>query len=268
MSCLASAAAEPQIESVQAEQTPSFSSAVSVYYSRSTAPESVSDFSHSYGTSLALGFAPIPRSTLRVRGSFDQTLEVREQKFRAANTEISWALPSYSLTPSLDLLPGVLLLLPTNEEDRTYLSYRGTLGSSLAIRKNFSGASARWLRPLSLSLGFSVNRSTFTYEANRAGGLNRYWTAALFGGLGYQFSSKLSLSANLRNSRAWFSNGSRDNDRYAASFGAYYALTEKLSLAIEEVTSDRTFGYDAVSNNVSLYDSRLAYVVGSATYSF
>jgi hypothetical protein len=237
---------------------------LALFYARSTADSKNAYFNESYGAALALDWAPTKYTAFRVGGSLTREIGVLEEKFRTSNTDVTLSFLSYKPVDELSVNTSVTATLPTNEDDRRYLTYRGSVGGSLSLVKTFSTSSI--FNRLLLVGSLNVTRSFFEFDANREGGLNRFWGATAGLSAGYSILEYLSIGAGVANTRGWNSDGGRGLDRYRLNYNLTYKSEPDFSFRLEYVTSDRTFNYDYNSNNIALYDAEISSVVGTLKY--
>ena len=243
-----------------------YSADVSLNYARSTASPSTADFSESWGVNYGLAWKAGDGFDLGFKSAFNREIGAAEEKFRAGNSQIYLASrpPETDEPTSYGWTTGVVL--PTAEDDKEYLGFQGSMLAGGSVTRSLSGSTITWLAPLSIGSKARGSRSFYSYDANKAGRPNTLWSLSLGGFISYQLSDPLSFSASLDNTRAWNSNGGSGTDSFEFSAGFDYAVNDKLSIGISEVTSNRTFAYDRVTPNLALYDSRLSAVVTSVSY--
>jgi len=241
-----------------------FSPEVSLYYSRSVADESTSEFSHYTGALLGLGYAVTPTLGLKASLSIDRALGAPIERFAASNTSLS-ATRSYALPSVGTLAPSLFVKLATNQDDVRFLSYEGSLGAGLAL-SNLKVFTFGQHHALGGVFGLSAARNLYEYDANLAGGLSRLWTFGWIASLRYTFYERLTLGLDLKDTLAWFSAGKRDSERYELAGSIGFKATDELFLTLATVTADRTFQYDQVTWNVSLYRTERTMFVFSIAY--
>ena len=238
---------------------------LAVFYARSTADTNDSYFNESYGTALGLDWAPTKYTAFRLSGSMTREIGIAEEKFRMSNTDLSVAFPAYKPIRDLAFTASASATAPTNEDDRTFLTYRGSLGASGSVAKTFSSSNSV-LNRVTLTGIVNASRNFFDFNASREGSLNRFWAATVGVSAGYSIIEYLSAGIGVNNTRGWNSNGGRGLDRYRLGYNLTYKSEPNFSFRMEYVTTDRTFNYDYTSNNVALYDTEISSVVGTLKY--
>ena len=241
-----------------------FSPEISLYYSRSIAPESTSEFSHSTGALLGLGYAVTPALGLKASLSLDRELGAPIERFIASNTSLA-ATRSFALPSVGTLAPSLFVKLATNQDDVRFLTYEGSLGAGLSL-SNLKVVTFGQHHKLGGAFGLTLARNLYEYDANLAGGLNRLWIFGWIASLRYTLHDRLTLGIDLKDSFAWFSEGKRDSERYELVGSMGFKATDELTLNLATVTADRTFQYDQVTWNVSLYRTERTMYVFSVAY--
>lgn len=238
---------------------------LAVFYARSTASNEDSYFNESYGAALGLGWTPTAYTAFRLSGSLTREIGESDERFRASNTDLSMGFPTLEPIRDLKFQTSVSATFPTNQDDRQYLTYQGSLGASGSVVKSFTSLSS-FLNRLTLIGSGNVSRNFFEYDASREGTLNRFMAATLGVSAGYSIIKYLGVGAGVANTRSWASNGGRGSDRYRLNYNMVYKSEPNFSFRLEYVTTDRTFNYDYRSNNIALYDSEISSVVGTLKY--
>jgi hypothetical protein len=217
---------------------------LAVFYARSTADSQNSYFKESYGTAIGLKWTPSEYASFRVSTSLTREIGVLEEKFRASNTDVILNFKSYKPWEDIAINSSTTVTLPSNEDDRQYLTYRGSVGGSASVVKSFPTSSI--FKRTSITGNVNVTRSFFEFDANREGGLNRFWGTT----------AGISAAQDI-------------NDKLAVGVGGSYISYKpqpKYSIRLESVTTDRTFNYDYNTNNIALYDAEISSVVGTLKY--
>lgn len=238
---------------------------VALFYARSTADTGDAYFNESYGAALGLDWAPTKYTAFRLSGSMTREIGISDEKFRMSNTDLSVAFPAYKPIRDLAFNTSASVTAPTNEDDRIFLTYRGSLGASASVVKTFTSTNS-YLNRLTLIGLVNASRNFFDYDASREGALNRFWAGTVGVSAGYSIIEYLAVGLGVNNTRGWNSNGGRGLDRYRVGYNLTYKSEPDFSFRLEYVTTDRTFNYDYKSNNIALYDAEIASVVGTLKY--
>lgn len=255
--------------SVGARATPheeNIGAMASAYYARSTAHPDTADFYHASGLTLSSYWRIRPQLRLQASSSFDRALGVNEEKFRTGNAQVGLGLEPFLIEDRYQLRFGLTSVLPSNQDDRDFLYYRGSLGGQGSFTHALTHSSLSILRPLRWGFSGHLSRNFFTYDSNSAGNPNTLWSFVLGVDVGYTLSPAWDLSLSLKNTRAWKANGGAGNDRYALSSALSYAWNDRWQTTLSQTTSDRTFGYDRVSPNLALYDASITSIALSIGY--
>ena len=241
-----------------------FSPSISNFYSRSVADFQTSDFGHTLGFWAAVDFQAMSSLTLSTRLGVYNELGEEYERFVASNWFLG-ATRTVKLPLGSMLYPRVYFRLPTNPDANEYLTYRGTVGSSVEWRKfNFYRFHKDHTIGGALSLG--AERSMYETAFNRGGGPNTLWQMTGSATLSYRFKGSFLLISQYRNFWRWGPEGARADDLYRLSTSINYNPIKQIWLALSLVSQDRTFLYDQVTSNVSFYAAESTSVVFSLTY--
>lgn len=231
---------------------------VMMYYDRGLVAESTSDFAHRFGLNLSLGVSIQPTLIATVALSVERELGAPIEYFAASNTRLS--LTKMFNFPKIGWLsPTIFGQLPTNDDDREFLSYRGTLGASV----NFFNDQVFKFKGNIHALGGGVNivvaRHMFQYTtalgtggAGNPAALNTTWVLGFGANLVYTLYQRLSFILSFRDNLNWNPQG-RGEDRYEVAGGVQFNGPYGIRAGLWLATADRTTDYDRVSSNIKLY---------------
>ena len=264
-------ASSPTISNTSSTEEPNakpllsrFDPSISTYYARSVADPDTSDFGHSLGFSGAVDFNAMPSLVLSTGLTLYREYGEEYERFVASNWSFS-ATRTFELSPAGVLYPTFFFSLPTNSDDREFLSYRGSLGVDVELRKfnfyNFSKDHA-----LGGSVGSGTSRNLYEHTTSEGLSANRIWQVSGYASLSYKFRTSLVFVFKFTNNWRWQAEGARTDDLYLLSARMSYSPVESFWLGLSTVSDDRTFLNDQVTSNVALYDAKATSVVFSLTY--
>jgi hypothetical protein len=226
---------------------------VSLYYARAIAPEEFSDFRHSMGVGLGLGYTIDPTLIAKASISIDRELGVPIEAFRASNTRLSLT-KNITLPKKIGLLSSVVFgNLPTNDERREYLSYRGSLGAGVALINDRVFTFRNNIHAIGGGVSLVAARNFFEFTHSLEGAYTNRLTE--FGGgvqLVYTLYDRLSFIASFENYMLWNYAG-RTNDQYDLTAAVQYVTPQGIRISLRTTTEDFTFQQDQVTANVHLY---------------
>jgi hypothetical protein len=241
-----------------------FSPSISTYYATSVADFDSSDFGHTLGFWGHLDVRAMPSlfvssdlTLYRDFGEEDERFEVSNWRFGVTRTV---ELPYAGL-----LYPEFFFKLPTNGESREYFSYRGTMGLGVELRK-FNFYKFHDDHSIGGSAGLTTARNIFEFTDSVGGFPNTLWQFSTYASLSYKFRSLLMATYRFSNTWNWQHDGRRTNDTYRMSISLYGHPIEPLWVGISLNNSSRTFLYDDVSWNVSIYDAEATSWMFLVTY--
>ncbi len=238
------------------------STTVTVSHTRSTL-DPHDELATSYQSMDILLSYPLPYDlTVSAYANVDQENDVdRETQVGNAYLGVGGTLVKFN--EQVSLVGTVRGYAPTNAEDRSYKSYRGSAFASPGLKVNLDPI----VPGLAISAGSAYKHDFYEYEDNRENNYNleRIWTNSLVASYSWQ---RLSLSLTWANSASWNTDNQRNDDSYQMAQEIAVQAMENLSLAIGHQNADRTFGYDGLSNNMRMFDVNSSQVYGSAAYTF
>ena len=264
-------ASSPTISSTSSTEEPNaktllsrFDPSISTYYARSVADPDTSDFGHSSGFIGAVDFNVMPSLVLSTDLTIYREYGEEYERWVASNWSFS-ATRTFELPPAGVVYPTFFFNLPTNSDDREYLSYRGSLGVDVELRKfNFYEFSED--HAFGGSVGSGTSRNFYEHTTSEGLSVNRIWQVSGYASLSYKFRRSLVFVLKFTNNWRWQAEGARTDDLYRLSARMSYSPVESFWLGLSTVSADRTFLYDQVTSNVALYDARATSVVFSLTY--
>jgi hypothetical protein len=239
---------------------------VTLYYARGLSNERYSSFHHSMGIQLGLGVLIDPTLIARASISLAREFGMPIEKFRASNAALSLT-KMFKFEKVGWLMPVVFGRLPTNDDDRDYLTYRGTVGAGVSLTNDEIFTFRNGIHAIGATLDISGARSFFQYTTSIEGAYqNRLWTLSAGGSLVYTLYQRLSFIVSLGNELHWTSVG-RINDRYQIAGAIQFIAPYNLRLTLRAATADRTFDYDQVTPNLRLYTPENSFVMFTLGYS-
>ncbi|GEM_PF-2787568 len=239
---------------------------VALYYARGLAPEDYSGFHHSMGIQLGLGVLIQPTLIARANISLARELGAPIEKFRASNTALSLT-KMFNFEKVGWLMPVVFGRLPTNEDDRDYLSYLGTIGAGVSLSNDEIFTFRNNIHAIGASVDISGARSFFEYTTSLEGAYeNRLWTVSAGGSLVYTLYQRLSFIVSLGNELSWTSVG-KSNEHYQVAAAVQFIAPYGLRFTLRAATADRTFDYDQLTSNIRLYAPESSFVMFTLGYS-
>ncbi len=241
-----------------------FAPYLGLYYARSVAQYESSDFSHSLGFFTGVDFTAMPSLILSTDVALYRQLGEEYDRFVLSNWSFA-ATRTVKLPHAGVLHPRFFVNLPTNPDDREFLTYRGTIGADVELRK-YNFYKFHKDHAFGGSIGFGTARNMYAETANEAGYPNRTWQVSGFASLNYKFRRSLMLIVKFRNNWYWYPEGNRANDAFRLSAAINYSPIQQLWLALSAVSVDRTFLYDQTSLNLALYSAESTSVIFSMTY--
>ena len=212
-------------------------------------PKIDSDFVEDPSLSLSIGYS-------------DQ-IDVEDNDSNLENTTLTFSGLGYKFSPNISVLLPASLVFATNEDDRKYRSYRGSILVSPSLTYAFTEG---LLNNLSLSLNGRYNQSNYAYDTTKGETFNPDRAVSL--GLSAAYSwQKFQFSGGFSNSTVYLADGSQLDDRYAASVAASFKQNEQLSYSFSWEQTDRTFGYSGRGSNINFTYADLTLLTFSLTYS-
>ena len=206
-------------------------------------------------------FLSNPSLTLSL-GYSDQ-IDVEDNNSNLENSTLYFSGLGYEFSENLSVVLPATLVLPTNEDDRDFRSYQGSLIASPSLRYKFTEG---LLRNLSLRLDGRYNRSAYEFDTTKGEVYNPESATSL--GISAVYSwQKLSFYGGFSNSTVYLADGSQLDDRYAASLSASFMQNDHLSYSFSWSQTDRTFGYGGQGSNISFNYADLTLLTFSMTYS-
>jgi hypothetical protein len=241
-----------------------FAPSISLYYARSIAHYDSSDFGHSLGFIGAVDYTAMPSLILSTDLAVYREFGEDDERFVASNMSFG-VTRTFDLPPAGVLYPRFFFKLPTNPDDREFLSYRGSVGVDVELRK-FNFYKFHPDHAFGGSVGLATARNIYDKTTNQAGYPNRILQVSGYASLNYKFRQSLMFIVKFRNNWFWYPDGARANDLYQLSASLNYSPIKQLWLALSAVSSDRTFLYDQTTLNVALYSPEATSVVFTVTY--
>jgi hypothetical protein len=146
-------------------------------------------------------------------------------------------------------------------------SFRGALAPGL----NFGlGEGALPLKQLSLGFGISFSRNFYAYETSAGGSSNSQYSSVQSMSLGYELSSRINLSLNLRHFNSWSFQGT-PGESYSHNQEIDYRISKPVALAIGHTygnPSASIYKADGQTTNFNLVNEKDSYVYGNLTYTY
>jgi len=241
-----------------------FAPSLSLYYARSVADYDSSDFGHSLGLIGELAYSATPSLIFSTSLALYRQLGEEYERFVASNWYFD-VTRTFNLPYAGVLFPHLFFMLPTNPDDGEYLTYRGSVGIDVELRKhNFY----RFHKDHAVggSVGFITARNIYGMTHNETGYPNRLWQVSAYATLSYKFRQSFLFIYKFKNNWFWYPEGDRANDIYYQSFGFHVQPITRLWVGLSAVSEDRTFLYDQVTSNVALYAAKATRVIFSLTY--
>lgn len=240
------------------------STSLSTFYSSSISEKTEASHSEATGGSIQISYAFLKDWQASLSTSALQVVDSNERDLKLQNSSVSISHSGVDLNEDLTLSPALSVSLPTNEDDKAYLGYRGGLSLDASLGyKLYTGK----LGVVSIGGLGSLSKEFYEYDASKNGAYNDSY--------GYSLGTYLSLSkddlsmgASYNSSVSWRTDGEARPEYFSHSVYVSYKVTSKLSLRLKEGMSDRVFAYNDVSPNVRFYDRELTSTTVSATYSF
>ncbi len=151
--------------------------------------------------------------------------------------------------------------LPTNSDDRNYLSYQGSVGAAPSLSYSYSFGKLE----SSVGVSFEFLRSYYQYDASKGGQFNPLWAYGPGLSLGLVY-DKFSTSLAAKNTEVILSDRSRADNSYSITWEANYEWTPSWNTGLGWSQKDRTFGYDGKSSNVQFRYADLTVISANVTY--
>ena len=265
MSAADSALSVSQVKEADAPDDKPFSLSVSTSLSQTPVRASSAEYTRFYAVGADLSWRLWKTDSLLLKDpsvsvglSYSDDPEFEDESSNMGNTSLSFSGTRLELAEGLNLGLGLTAVLPTNEDDRDYISYQG----SLLLTPTLGYELANGLR---IDLSSTINRSFYTYETTKGGSYNprASWSPGI--AVSYQY-EQISASAGVSNSRVLLTDGSRLDDTYRASVSLGWAPSEALGLGLFWQQTDRTFGYNRVRPNIDFKYADKTLLTVSATY--
>ncbi len=241
-----------------------FAPALAMYYKRSIADYDSSDFGHSFWFYGGISYSATPSLIFSTELYLYREFGEEYERFVASN----WY---FDVTKTFDLwwagvlYPRVFFQLPTNPDNYEYLTYRGTLGAEVDLKKdNFYKFHKD--HAIGGATGLGVERRFYAMTHNETGYPNRLWNLSAYATLKYQYRQSFMFAFKFKNYWFWYPEGDRASDVYQLSASINYSPIKQLWLGLSAISEDRTFLYDQVTSNVALYAAKATSVIFSVTF--
>lgn len=241
-----------------------FAPAITFYYAASPTDSDAYQFRHQLGFIFGLDYAALDTLILSSEIAIYRELGEPIERFVASNWEFG-ATKTFQIPYAGMLLPRFYFNLPTNPDDREYLSYRGAIGLDVELRKS-SLYSPRKNHVFGASVGIGTLRRIYEYDTNQAGYNNQAWQYSMYLSANYKYRDWLMFLLKFGNNWNWYVNGNRANDTYRLTASVNYSPYKQFWLALAWDNADRTFLYDQISSNVNLYSPQGTNIILWLTY--
>lgn len=241
-----------------------FAPALAMYYKRSIADEDSSDFGHSFWLYGGLSYSATPSLIFSTELYLYREIGEEYERFVASN----WY---FDVTKTFDLwwagvlYSRVLFQLPTNPDNYEYLTYRGTLGAEVDLKK-YNFYKFHKDHAIGGATGLGVERRFHAMTHNETGYPNRLWNLNAYATLKYHYRQSFMFAFKFKNYWYWYPDGDRANDVYQLSASINYSPIKQLWLGLSTISEDRTFLYDQVTSNVALYAGKATSVIFAVTF--
>ena len=184
----------------------------------------------------------------------------QDRKSNLQNSSLVFSGLFYKIDDALNVDSPLQVILPTNQDDRRYLSFRGSIIAMPTLS---------WTTPvqgLSLKARFTTALKYFEFESSKGGIYNNTQSYGLSLIAGYKW-KKFMGSLGFSNYSDFLADGSKKDDTYLLRATVSYKQNENISYSVSWFNRDRTFGYDGVTPNIGLSYADKSVVTTAVTYS-
>ncbi len=171
-------------------------------------------------------------------------------KVTAANTSIGAKFKTFKINEETSLTPSSKILLPTNEENREFDSFRGAAALALSLSyKTHLGA------PVTFALSEEILKNVHEYESNAGNKANLSFRSRTAGALAFEFGQSVGLSlASTYDAGRTYQNALRT--AFSVSQELSYKFTEKASTYISHSNGGDARGANGTDSQIKVADDR------------
>lgn len=172
----------------------------------------------------------------------------------ASNTVLAFSAKPIKLSEVTHLTPLVKALLPTNEDNREYDSFRGAAAASLTlVHKTYLGV------PLTISLSEELLKNVHEFESNAGNKANLSYRARTVGSFAFELGDHLDLSLS-----ASYDAGRTYQEALRTAFKASqelsYKFTKSTSTYLSHSNGGDALGANGTESQIKIADDRTSTV--------
>lgn len=189
-------------------------------------------------------------------GYTDQ-LSYEDNQSNLTNARLTLSGISLDLGDKLNLNASLQLSLPTNEDDRIYSGFLG----SLSVKPSLTWKA---FAPVSLTAAMGISQHFYEYTTNKGGRNNPSLRLAPSIGASYSWRS-VGLDVGASNYTTYYTDGSQGYDTYAVHMAASYAIDDSTTYGLSWSSNARTFAYDGTTPDINLAYADQSFIDASVT---